>query len=294
MAGAVTPPSGTDRARITVRIGSYRLEAATGFGPRLTSLRRDERSELFAQLGRDVAIDFPDSGTFRFHGGHRLWAAPEIPSITYAPDDHQCEVSAGDDELTITAPADASGFVKQLSVGLDGNGLAVDHRLTNAAPESASVAAWAITQFRLGGVALLPIAPSVAGDELQADRSLVLWSYTDLTDPRLSWQPSAAVVAATTGPRFKIGSGPNPGRLGYLIDGQLFTKEILSAGVGPYADRGAVGQVFVEDSFCELESVGPIVTLEPGSSITHREFWEVTDCADLATAYDRLVNEASR
>ena len=28
------------------------------------------------------------------------------------------------------------------------------------------------------------------------------------------------------GPRFKIGSGPDPGRLGYLIDGQLFTKEI--------------------------------------------------------------------
>ena len=203
MAGAATPPYGTDRAPITVRIGSYRLEAATGFGPRLTSLRRDDGSELFAQLSRDVAIDFPPSGTFRFHGGHRLWAAPEIPSITYAPDDHQCDVSAGDDELTITAPADASGFVKQLSVGLDGNGLAVDHRLTNAAPESASVAAWAITQFRLGGVALLPIAPSVAGDEFQADRSLVLWSYTVLTDRGCPGN-RAAVVAATAGPRFNV------------------------------------------------------------------------------------------
>jgi hypothetical protein len=293
MAGVVTPRSGTHRTRIAVRIGPYRLEAATEFGPRLTGLRRDEGPELFAQLDSDVAIDHPDSGTFRFHGGHRLWAAPEIPAITYAPDDHPCDVSAGSDELTITAPTDAAGLVKQLSVRLDGNGLVVDHRLTNAASESAAVASWAITQFRLGGLALLPIGPGTAGDEFQADRSLVLWPYTDLTDPRLSWQERAVVVEAAAGPRFKIGSGPSPGRLGYLIDRQLFTKQITSAGAGSYADRGAVGQVFVEDSFCELESVGPIVALELGSSVTHREIWEVTDCADLATAYDRLVNEAS-
>jgi hypothetical protein len=294
MAGAATQRSRTSSARIAVRIGPYRLEAATAFGPRLTGLRRDEGPELFAQLSGDVGIDLSESRIFRFYGGHRLWAAPEIPSITYAPDDHPCDVSAGSDELTVTAPADASGFVKQLSVRLDGNGLVVDHRLTNAASESASVAAWAITQFQLGGLALLPIGPSIAGDEFQADRSLVLWSYTDLTDPRLSWQERAVVVEAAVGPRFKIGSGPSPGRLGYLIDRQLFTKEITSAGAGTYPDRGAVGQVFVEDSFCELESVGPIVALEPGSSITHREFWEVTDCADLATAYDRLVDEGSR
>ena len=257
-------------------------------------LRRHGGPELFAQLSADVAIDLPDSGTYRFHGGHRLWAAPEIPSITYAPDDHPCVVSAGDDELTITAPADAVGFVKQLSVRLDGNRLVVDHLLTNAASESASVAAWAITQFRLGGVALLPTGPSIAGDQFQADRSFVLWSYTELTDPRLSWHERTAVVAAAAGPRFKIGSGPNPGRLGYLIDRQLFIKEITPAGAGSYADRGAVGQVFVDGSFCELESVGPIVALEKGSSVTHREFWEITDCADLATAHDRLTNEASR
>ena len=294
MAGAATQRSRTNRARIAVRIGPYRLEAATAFGPRLMGFRRDKGPELFAQLSREVAIDHPDSGTFRFHGGHRLWAAPEIPSTTYAPDDHPCVVSTGDDELTITAPPDAAGFVKQLSARLEGNGLVVDHRLTNAASESALVGAWAITQFRPGGVALLPFGPGTAGDQFQADRSLVLWSYTDLTDPRLSWHKRTAVVKAAAGPRFKIGSGPNPGRLGYLIDRQLFTKEITPAGAGSYADRGAVGQVFVEDSFCELESVGPIVALGPGSSTTHREFWEITDCTDLATACDHLTNEPGR
>ena len=294
MAGPVTPRSGSNRARIALRIGPYRLEAATEFGPRLTGLRRDKGPEFFAQLGEDVAIDLPDSGTFRFHGGHRLWAAPEIPSVTYSPDDHSCVVSTGDNGLTITAPADAAGLVKEMSVRLDGNGLVVDHRLTNAGSGPASIAAWAITQFRLGGSALLPIGPSTVGDRFQADRSIAIWPYTNLTDPRLSWQEGTAVVQAIAGPRFKIGSGPSPGRLGYLIDRQLFTKEIAPAGAGAYADRGAVGQVFVDDSFCELESVGPIVGLEPGSSVNHREFWEITECADLATAYRRLLNEAGR
>ncbi len=101
---------------MALRLGPYLVEAATRFGPRLVSLRREKGPELFAQLSDDVAIDLPGSEPYRFHGGHRLWAAPEVPAITYAPDDHTCVVSAGDDELTITAPADGAGLVKQLTV----------------------------------------------------------------------------------------------------------------------------------------------------------------------------------
>lgn len=283
-----------DGAAVAHRLGPYLVEAATRFGPRLVSLRREEGPELFAQLSDDVAIDLPDSEPYRFHGGHRLWAAPEVPAITYAPDDHTCVVSAGEDELTITAPADGAGLVKQLTVSLDGIRLVVDHELSNVGSEPASVAPWAITQFRLGGVALLPTGPRNAPDALAADRSLVVWPYTNLADPRLSWEERAAIVDAVAGPRFKIGSGPSPGRLGYLIDRQLFTKEIPPARAGTYPDRGAVGQVFVDSYFCELESVGRIAAVEPGSPITHREVWEVTDCPDVATAYRRLVDEADR
>jgi hypothetical protein len=64
------------------------------------------------------------------------------------------------------------------------------------------------------------------------------------------------------------------------------------AGEGRYADRGAVAQVFVEDSFCELESLGSIVSLEPGSSVSHVEVWEVRECGDLETAYGLVTEEA--
>lgn len=294
MADGVEPRPNLDSTVIDLQIGPYSLAAATAFGPRVVSLRRQPGPELFAQLGDEVVIEQPDSGIFRFHGGHRLWVAPEVPAITYASDDHPCVVSTSAGGLTIRGPVDAAGFIKELRVSLEGERLIVDHRLANTRLQPASVALWGLTQLRLGGIALVPMRGPSSQYEFQADRSLILWPYTSLIDPRLSWQERAAVIEAVPGPRFKIGSGPSPGRLGYLIDRQLFTKEIAPAGDGTYPDRGAVAQVFVEDSFCELESVGPVVSVEPGSSVSHREVWEVTECPDLATAYDRLVNEANQ
>jgi hypothetical protein len=276
---------------IDLKIGPYFLTAATAFGPRLVGLRRQNGPQILAQLGDEVVVEHSNSGTYRFHGGHRLWAAPEVPSITYASDDHACVVTSGADRLTITAPVDAAGLIKELRVSLESQRLVIDHQLMNAGLEPMSIAAWGITQLRLGGVALVPFGSPPFPDEFQADRSLVLWPYTDLADPRLRWLERAAAVEAVAGPRLKIGSGPSPGRLGYLIDGHLFTKEITPAGAGVYTDRGAVGQVFVEGWFCELESVGPLSSLQPGSSISHREVWEITRCADLTTAYRHVLGE---
>ena len=289
MPESTTAPPHPDATLIDVEMGPYSLSVSTEFGPRVVSLRWHQGPELFAQLGDDVAIPSPGSGTYRFHGGHRLWAAPEIPVVTYAPDDHPCAVTIGDDEVSIRAPVDYAGLGKDVIVGLEGERLLVDHRLENGGTRPVPVAAWGITQFRLGGVALIPTGAGALDDPLQAVSSLVLWSYTNLADPRLSWRERVALVEANPGPRFKIGSGPNPGRIGYWIEKQLFTKEIVAAGAGTYADRGAVGQVFVDDSFCELESVGPVVSLEPGSSVSHREVWEVTECPDLATASERVA-----
>ena len=291
MRDVAAPPPDPDSTPIDVELGPYSISAATTFGPRLVSLRYRHGPELFAQLPDDVLISHPDAGTYRFRGGHRLWAAPEVPAITYASDDHPCVVTTTTDGLAITAPADPAGLIKRVTVSLQGKRLAVDHHLTNAGVRPLTIALWGITQFRLGGVALIPIGTGVVHDQFQADSSLVIWPYTDLTDQRLSWRRQAAIVEGTPGPAFKVGSGPDPGRIGYLFDRHLFIKEIQPAGKGNYIDRGAVAQVYIESSFCEMESVGPAASVDPGSSVLHREIWEVTECADLATAYDRVINE---
>jgi hypothetical protein len=278
---------------VDLEAGRYQLKVATTYGPRIVSLRLEEGPELFAQLPENVVIEHPDSGVYRFHGGHRLWVAPEVPKVTYVSDDHDCEVTSSTDGFTVTAPADLAGFVKGIRVTSQGDHLLVDHHLTNAGSGPTEVAAWSITQFPLGGTAMMPVAGFAAGDPYQADASVIVWPYSNMADPRLSWIRRLALIRAAAGPRFKIGAAPSPGRLGYQTDGYLFIKEIPASDGGTYPDRGAVGQVFVEDRFCELESVGPLTRLAPGESALHRETWEAIECAGLSLACERLLGEAA-
>jgi hypothetical protein len=276
---------------VEIELGSYRIRVATAFGPRVLGLSRDDGPEIFASLGPEVVIDRPDSGVYRFRGGHRLWASPEIPEITYAPDDGSCSVATGTDSVAVVGGVDRSGLVKGIDVSLADGSLVVDHVLTNSGSEPIEVAPWAITQLRLGGVAIVPVSGEPDEDRLSASSSLVLWPYTDLTDPRVTWDRGGVLIRAEAGPPFKVGTGPSPGRLGYLIEGHLFTKTVTPAGPEPYPDRGAVGQFYLGDAFCELESVGPLATLKQDEKVTHREVWEIEECDSVAVAVSRLIGD---
>lgn len=271
---------------VEVELGPYVIIVARAFGPRVLGLRHRAGPQMFAS--HDQLIDHPGGGVFRSHGGHRLWAAPEVPSVTYVPDDRPCEVRSDGTGVVIIGPPDAAGLGKQVTVTLDGAELTVEHRLTNHDSAPVSVAPWAITQMRLGGLALLPVTAPV-GEALQADRSVVLWPYTNLVDRRLSWKKKAVIVRGEPGPRFKIGSGPVPGRIGYVVDGWLFVKTFPAAGDGDYPDRGALGQVFVADVFCEVESVGALTVLDRNGSVGHLERWALEPCDGVEAAYRRLV-----
>lgn len=262
-------------------LGHYRLQIATDFGPRITSLRWDDGPELLAQLGPEVNIEH-DGGVYPFRGGHRLWASPEVPAITYASDDHQCVVTEADGVVTVSAPADPAGLVKEITVSLDGESLLVDHEITRAEGDTASLAAWAITQFPLGGTAILPL---IGGNTApSANRYLVIWPYTSIEDRRVALYDDALELEATAGLPIKFGVGPTPGRLGYFLDGVVFLKEIEPATGRMVPDHGAAGQVYIGQHFCELESVGGITDLSGGRAAVLREQWRVVDCGDLDSA----------
>lgn len=276
-------------AEATYRIGRYTVGVPDGFGPRLLGFRAEAGPEMLVRLGPDVALH-SGAGTVHFRGGHRLWASPEVPDLTHIPDDEPCEVVLEEGRLRVTGPVDAAGFTKQLEVSANRHGLVVDHQLGWSGPAPVRVGAWAITQLPLGGTALLPLGGR-EGTGYQGDRSLVLWPYTDLNDDRLGFRERTVVMAARPGPQLKLGSGPAPGRLGYLREGWLFTKTVEPAGEGDYPDRGAVGQVYMNEDFCELESLGPLAELEPGSEVRHREVWDALECPDLDSALTAVMGE---
>jgi hypothetical protein len=245
-------------------------------GPRILGLVGRE-GNLMAVLP-EAGLELPDGGRFRLLGGHRLWAAPEVPAVTYQPDERPCAVSEVDGGVRVEAPVDGAGFAKAIEVRRTASGWTVDHVLRNASAAPVETAPWAITQLRLGGEAELPMGP--AGPGPQADRALVLWPYTDPEDPRICIGKDAVRIRAEpAGPPLKVGAAPSEGRAAYRLGDVTFEKRTTVDPSATYPDRGAAVHVYLCDEFCELETLGPLRTIEPGDSAAHREEWRLSEGA---------------
>jgi hypothetical protein len=245
---------------------------STSVGPRILGLV-GRHGNLMAVLP-DRELQGSGGPPFRFYGGHRLWAAPEVPEVTYQPDDRPCTVTEIDGGVRVEAPPDGAGLEKTIEIRGTPTGWTVDHAVRNASGSRMRIAPWAITQVRLGGEVVIQ-NPS-RGTGPQADRSLVLWPYSDLSDERVHLdRDRVRVRAEPAGRTLKLGLAPSDGRIGYRFDGEAFEKQIAVDVDAEYADRGAAVQVYLSDDFCELETLGPLAHVDPGATTTHREHWTI-------------------
>lgn len=262
---------------VRLQDASDALIVSTSLGPRILGLFRGGENVL--AVLPDSTIDRPGGEPFELLGGHRLWAAPEVPRITYEPDDRPCVVTEVDGGVRVEAPADGAGLIKAIEVRRSGAGWIVDHEIRNGSAVPITLAPWAITQFPLGGVVIVPSSTNATGP--QADRALVLWPYTDPSDRRLHLSLDDVRIDAVPGPRrLKIGVAPGCGRLSYRQDRDLFEKHVVIDTEASYADLGAAIQVFLCDEFCELETLGPLREVSPGDATRHRERWTLRPTGD--------------
>jgi len=74
---------------------------------------------------------------------------------------------------------------------------------------------------------------------------------------------------------FKVGHFSSHGWIAYTLGNVLFVKRITADQEGPYPDMGCNIEAYVRDSFLELETLGPLKTLNRNESVTHEETWEV-------------------
>ncbi|MGZ8604125.1 MAG: hypothetical protein ACXWX9_05150 [Actinomycetota bacterium] len=266
---------------VRLESGSATVYVTTSVGPRVLGLVGPDGQNVLAILP-DAALEMPGGGRFRLLGGHRLWAAPEVPEVTYQPDERPCQVHELEGGVRVDAPADGAGLVKSIEIRPEGGGFVLHHALRNASDATMTVAPWAITQVRLGGEVAFPLGGEREG--LQASSSLVLWPYTDLADPRIRSSGGEVFVdARPAGPRFKVGAAPGTGHVRYRLGGSVFEKRADVDAGASYADRGAGVQVYLCDEFCEMETLGPLRALPPGEVATHRERWTLRPAAEAPT-----------
>jgi hypothetical protein len=254
---------------------TLKLFITRSVGPRILSLSFAGGENLFAELP-DTTLDCPGTGTLHLYGGHRLWHAPEEPSRTYLPDDSPVEITFVENGCLVTQNVEPkTGLQKSMEIRLQGDQprVVITHRLSNQGLWPVTSAPWAITQLKPGGVAILPQSREETG--VLPNRSLALWPYTDTSNPNVTWGQNYILLRANMETAFKVGFSNPRGWIAYWLNGTLFVKRAKYEAKSPYFDFGSSSECYCNDRFIELETLAPISTMNPGTSVTHVETWEL-------------------
>ncbi len=253
--------------------GPFEIVVAQSVGPRILGLRYEDGPQLMASLPRHT-IPRDGAKPFSFHGGHRLWLAPEVPAHTYLPDDDPVAIAADERGMTVLAPVNTLGVEKSLAISVDDQHVVVDHTIVNHGDRPLQTAMWAITQLAPGGTAIIPLG-SRRNDAFQADRAVIAWPYTRWDDPLLKIRDRHIEIETGRYGPTKVGTPLHREWMAYRLDGHLFVKRARHPAGAAKVDLGASGQCYCNESFLELETIGPLSTIAPGAALTHREVWEV-------------------
>lgn len=259
--------------------GTVELIATLDVGPRIIRYAPvggdNVLKEYEDQLGKSGESDW------QIRGGHRLWHAPEHPKRTYFPDNARVELKElGGGAVRLIAPPETPyGVQKEIDLKLESTGskVTLTHRIKNIGAWPVELAPWSLTVMAPGGTEIIPLPKKVAhGESLLPAQSLVLWSYTDLKDPRFALGTKYITVRQDAkGQATKIGVWHSEGWVAYLRAGLLFVKRFERQAGQHYPDFGCNFETFTNEDMLEVESLGPMISLAPGSSVEHREVWEL-------------------
>jgi hypothetical protein len=259
---------------ISLENESLRLEIARSIGPRILGLSFRKGPNLLADLPGFTTFR-PDGKAYVFYGGHRLWLSPEDAILSYSLDDHPVEILPIENGIRITKPTETeTGIEKTLQIVLPDQSpeVILTHQLKNCGPILVRYAPWVITQFRTGGIAILPMNDADTG--FLPNRNLVLWPYTDLGNRNVQLGRQYLMINAAMESPFKIGFANPVGWLAYWLEETLFVKSAGYTSGAAYPDFGCSSECYCNDQFVELETLGPLQEIQPGGSIRHVETWQ--------------------
>jgi hypothetical protein len=250
-------------------------------GPRILSYRRPGGANVLKNYREQLGGCGEKEWMIR--GGHRLWIAPEDEVLSYHLDNEPVSwVSEGDGRVVISSRmASPHPLRKDLSITLADKGSRVDllHSITNEGSTPITLATWALTVMAPGGTEIIPQPP--LGEhprDLLPNRTAVLWPYTDLSDRRWKLGRSYFLLRQQAdGTPTKIGLAHGERWIGYLLGEDLFLKTFPLVKGAAYPDGGCNFETFTNADMLEIESLGPLATLQPGESTSHPETWHLAE-----------------
>jgi hypothetical protein len=201
-------------------------------------------------------------------------------SGTVLADNFPVQVDLIENGIRLTAPVEKNGVQKKIEILLEGasSKVFVKHTLINKGITSVSLAPWALSVMRPGGVAIIPQAKRIDFPvRLTPTHSLALWGYTRMIDNRWTWGDRYIFLRQDSNAEKpqKFGIYDAAGWAAYSSHGDLFIKEFTALSDVTYPDFNCNFEAFTNNKMLEMESLGPLQVLAPGCELQHDEVWSL-------------------
>jgi hypothetical protein len=260
-------------------------------GPRIIRFGISGGQNLFKEFEDQMGVT--SGKEWLSFGGHRFWHAPEVFPRTYALDFDPVEHEWKGDVLKLVQKTEAeTGIQKEIEVSIRGKTVFLTHRLINRGPWPVELAPWSLSVMAAGGRAIIPQEEfKPHPDVLVPVRPLVLWPFTRMNDPRFTWGDRLITVRedANVDSKQKIGMRNAQGWAAYELGSDLFIKDIALMPDATYPDMGCNCEFFTMPGFLEVETLGPLVRLEPNATTEHEEKWRVISNVQLPQDETSLI-----
>lgn len=279
MTSEIIPFAGWDR---NLRLANDHAEliVTLDVGPRILSYGHPASENVFKNFPEQLGGSHEEE--FLLRGGHRLWVAPEDAVRSYHFDNQPVDFTADEStgEIEIGSLQTCGGRIhKTLGILMTGNGpeVVVRHTVRNDGDEPIRIASWALSVMQPGGMEIIPQPP--LGEhprDLLPNRGLVLWPYTDMSDPRWNFGRRFFTLRQSEGfEPTKLGLAHREKWVAYLIGDSIFIKSFDLIEGQDYPDGGCNFETFTNSEMLEIESLSPLATLSPGEAVSHSERWFV-------------------
>jgi len=210
--------------------------------------------------------------------GHSLRHAPEAKERDFPAKD-PVAVEKHEKFIRLTQPTETlTGIQKEIDIpiSINKNHLSIVHRLYNRGLWPVELAPWASTLMLAGGRAILPLPQRLSHDDgpLLPTSSIAIWSYCDLSDPRLVLGKRYVMLKhdRNVPGEYKLGMLISDGWCAYYNGGHLFVITYDYKQGASYPDYNSPVECFTGKGF-ELETMAPFVSLTPGGCVEHVENW---------------------
>jgi hypothetical protein len=297
VAYSITVSSCNGHSALSLSNGEVEVAVSSAMGPRVLRYGFIDGPNFFKEMSAVEERRLTGDQPWKVYGGHRIWIGPERLSYTYAPDNDPPSIVRGDSSILAVSPVDEAGVEKAIEVRLapSGSGATVVHRLTNRSLWPLRFAPWALSMMAPGGFAVAPFPDrGTHPEDLPPSNPLVMWAFTNWTDPR--WRLLEKYIILRQDP---AASSPEKAGLfrpltaaAYCLGDDVFVKTYRAKQGLEYPDMGCSLELFANDMFLEIETLGPIEEVEPGRTLEHVEEWSLHRGAGPGRLDDGTLDEA--